>query len=159
MTSRIFKSSMFKTLSSSLPESKSSDPWPCWSYMLSFSSIHTGLHALILLPKPHTLGTWVHIWLVILSHAVMSVMQVFRPLWCWVCLVSLWEMVSHLSRCELIVWGSMLWFEQQLEWWRWFIQSWHVALESAKDQILRVDTPGQHMPPRVQYRMTCLLIR
>jgi hypothetical protein len=32
-------------------------------------------------------------------------------------------------------------------------------LESAKDQILEVDTPGQHVPPRVWYGMTCLLIR
>jgi hypothetical protein len=48
--------------------------------MLSFSSIYTGLHALILLPKPHTLEIWVHTWLVMLSHAVMSVLQVFHPL-------------------------------------------------------------------------------
>jgi hypothetical protein len=39
-----------------------------------------GPHAIILLPKPHTLGMWVHTWLVMLSHAVMSVMQVFHPL-------------------------------------------------------------------------------
>jgi hypothetical protein len=32
-------------------------------------------------------------------------------------------------------------------------------LESAKDRILGVDTPGQHVPPRVPYEMTCLLIR
>jgi hypothetical protein len=50
----------------------------------------------------------------------------------------------------------MLWFEQ---WWRWLIPSWHVVLESAKDRILGVDTPRQHMPPRVRYGMTCLLIR
>jgi hypothetical protein len=52
----------------------------------------------------------------------------------------------------------MLWFEQQLEWWRWLILSWHVVLEFAKDRILGVDTPGQHVPPRVQYEMTYLLI-
>jgi hypothetical protein len=34
-----------------------------------------------------------------------------------------------------------------------------VMLESTKDRILRVDTPGQHVLPRVQYRTTCLLIR
>jgi hypothetical protein len=45
--------------------------------VLSFSSIHTGLHVLILLPKPYTLGIWVHTWLVMLSHVVMSVVQVF----------------------------------------------------------------------------------
>jgi hypothetical protein len=70
---------------------------------LSFSSIHTGLHASILLPKPHTLGICVHTWLVMLSHTVMSVVRAFHPLWCWVWLVPLWEMVSHLSRCELTI--------------------------------------------------------
>jgi hypothetical protein len=53
----------------------------------------------------------------------------------------------------------MLWFEQQLEGWRWLIPSWHVVLESAKDRILGVDTLGQHVPPRVQYGTACLLIR
>jgi hypothetical protein len=32
-------------------------------------------------------------------------------------------------------------------------------LKSAKDQILGVDTLGQHVPPRVWYGTTCLLIR
>jgi hypothetical protein len=32
-------------------------------------------------------------------------------------------------------------------------------LECAKDRILRVDTPGQHVSSRVQYRTTYLLIR
>jgi hypothetical protein len=32
---------------------------------------------------------------------------------------------------------------------------WFVMLESAKDQIMGVDTPGQHVPPRVQYGTTC----
>jgi hypothetical protein len=36
---------------------------------------------------------------------------------------------------------------------------WIVMLESAKDQILGVDTTGQHVPPRVWYGMACLLIR
>jgi hypothetical protein len=35
---------------------------------------------------------------------------------------------------------------------------WSGMLKSAKDRILGVDTPGQHVPPRVQYEMTCLLI-
>jgi hypothetical protein len=52
-----------------------------------------------------------------------------------------------------------MWFEQRLEWCRWLIPSWHVVPEYAKDQILRVDTPGQHVPRRVRYGMTCLLIR
>jgi hypothetical protein len=49
----------------------------------------------------------------------------------------------------------MLWFDQWLEWWRWLILSWHVVLEIAKDRILGVDTPGQHMPPRVRYGTIC----
>jgi hypothetical protein len=32
-------------------------------------------------------------------------------------------------------------------------------LESTKDQILGVDTPRQHVPPRVRYGIACLLIR
>jgi hypothetical protein len=34
-----------------------------------------------------------------------------------------------------------------------------VVLESAKDRILEVDTLVQHVPPRVRYGMTWLLIR
>jgi hypothetical protein len=36
---------------------------------------------------------------------------------------------------------------------------WTVMLESAKDRVLGVDTPGQQVPPRVRYGTTCLLIR
>jgi hypothetical protein len=36
---------------------------------------------------------------------------------------------------------------------------WLVMLKSAKYRILRVDTPGQHVPPRVWYGTTHLLIR
>jgi hypothetical protein len=36
---------------------------------------------------------------------------------------------------------------------------WFVMLESAKDRILEVDTSGQHVPSRVWYGTTCLLIR
>jgi uncharacterized membrane protein len=43
---------------------------------LSFSSIHIGLHASILYLSL-ILRIWVHTWLVMLSHAVMSVVQVF----------------------------------------------------------------------------------
>jgi hypothetical protein len=32
-------------------------------------------------------------------------------------------------------------------------------LESAKDRILGVDTPGQHVSPRVRYELAYLLIR
>jgi hypothetical protein len=31
-------------------------------------------------------------------------------------------------------------------------------LESAKDRVIGVDTPGQQVPPRVQYGTACLLI-
>jgi hypothetical protein len=53
----------------------------------------------------------------------------------------------------------MLRFEQQMKWWRWLIPSWHVVLESGKDRILGVYTLGQHVPPRVRYETTYLLIR
>jgi hypothetical protein len=36
---------------------------------------------------------------------------------------------------------------------------WFVMLESGKDQVIGVDTPGQQVPPRVRYGMACLLIR
>jgi hypothetical protein len=36
---------------------------------------------------------------------------------------------------------------------------WFVMLKSAKDQIVGVDTTGQHVPPRVRYGTAYLLIR
>jgi hypothetical protein len=36
---------------------------------------------------------------------------------------------------------------------------WFVALESAKDLVIGVDTTGQQVPPCVPYGMACLLIR
>jgi hypothetical protein len=36
---------------------------------------------------------------------------------------------------------------------------WFVILEFAKDRVIGVDTPGQHVPPRVRYATTCILIR
>jgi hypothetical protein len=36
---------------------------------------------------------------------------------------------------------------------------WLVMLESAKHQILGVDTPGQYVTPRIRHGTTCLLIR
>jgi hypothetical protein len=36
---------------------------------------------------------------------------------------------------------------------------WLVMLESAKDRVLEVDTPGQQVSPRVRYETACLLIR
>jgi hypothetical protein len=85
----------------------------------------------------------------------------FHLLWYWVWLVSLWEMVSHPSRCELTLVriDAVVWV--RLEWWRRFgfrQVMWLVMLESAKDQILGVDPPGQYVPPRVRYETACLLI-
>jgi hypothetical protein len=37
-------------------------------------------------------------------------------------------------------------------------EMWFVMLESAKDQIMGVDTPGQHVPPCVRYKTACRLI-
>jgi hypothetical protein len=36
---------------------------------------------------------------------------------------------------------------------------WFVKLESAKDQVIGVDTTEQQVPPRARYVMACLLIR
>jgi hypothetical protein len=36
---------------------------------------------------------------------------------------------------------------------------WFVMLESAKDRVIGVDTPGQQVSSRVRYRTACLLIR
>jgi hypothetical protein len=36
---------------------------------------------------------------------------------------------------------------------------WFVMLESAKDQVIGIDTPGQQVLPRVWYGTACLLIR
>jgi hypothetical protein len=51
------------------------------------------------------------------------------------------------SRLELV---EMVGFRQVM---------WIVMLESTKDRVLRVDTPGQQVLPRILYRMACLLIR
>jgi hypothetical protein len=36
---------------------------------------------------------------------------------------------------------------------------WFIMLKSAKDRVIRVDTPGQQVPPHVRYGTACLLIR
>jgi hypothetical protein len=86
----------------------------------------------------------------------------FHPLWCWVWLMSLWEVISHPSRCELTLvrLDAVVW--ARLEWWRRFgfrQVTWLVMLKSAKDRILGVDPLGQQVPPRVWYGTACLLIR
>jgi hypothetical protein len=131
--------------------------------MLSLSSIHIGMHALILLPKPLILGIWFHTWLVMLSHAVSSVIQVFPSLWCWVWLVLLLRvLVFHPSWCEVtvvridvVVWASA----GMVEMVRFYQVMWFIMLEYAKDWALGVDTPGQQVLSHVRYGTTCLLIR
>jgi hypothetical protein len=97
-----------------------------------------------------------------LSHAVMSVVQIF-PSFVMLSLASVFvrdglpsvEMCSDHGEtrcCDLSKVGMVetIGFRQVM---------WFVMLESAKDRILGVDTPGQHMPPHVRYGMACLLIR
>jgi hypothetical protein len=96
-----------------------------------------------------------------LSPAVLRVIQVFSSfmmlsLTC-VFVRVLWSSIRR--DVSWPWWGSMLWFEQWLKWWRSLISSWHVVLESTKYWMLGVDTSGQYVPPRVRYGMTCLLIR
>jgi hypothetical protein len=68
------------------------------------SSSHIGLYALILLPKPYTFRIWVYTWFVMLSHVVLSVVQVFHlyDVEFGLCL-SVRDVVSHPSRCDLTV--------------------------------------------------------
>jgi hypothetical protein len=98
-----------------------------------------------------------------LSHAVMSDVQVFPSLWCWVCLVLLLRVIIfHSSWCEVtmvrinaVIWAwvgmvGTVWFRQVM---------WFVKLKPTKDWVLGVDTPGQQVSPHVWYGTTCLLIR
>jgi hypothetical protein len=52
--------------------------------------------------------------------------------------------LSKIGMVETVVFRQVMWF---------------VMLESAKDRILGVDTPGQYVLPHVRYGMACLLIR
>jgi hypothetical protein len=70
--------------------------------VLSLSNIYTGLHALIGLPKHYTFWIWIYTWLVMLSHTVLSVVQVFHLYDVEYGLyLSVRDMVSHPLRCEL----------------------------------------------------------
>jgi hypothetical protein len=76
--------------------------WPLTIFILCvffFFSSHIGIHALILLPKPHTLGIWVHTSLVMLSHAVLRVTQVFP---CFM-------MLSLACVFVRVLWSSIRW--------------------------------------------------
>jgi hypothetical protein len=108
------------------------------------------------------LRIWVYTWLVLLSHAVISVMQVF-PSFVMLSLacvfvsdglpsVEMWfdrgeDRCCGLSKVGMV---AMVGSCQVM---------WLVMLESAKDRILGVDPPEQHVPPRVRYGTSCLLIR
>jgi hypothetical protein len=129
--------------------------------VLFLSSIHIGLHALIMYLSL-ILRIWVYTWLAMLSHAVMSVVQVF-PSFVMLSLTYIFvsdglpsvEMCFDCGEdrcCDLSKVGMVetFGFRQVM---------WLVMFKYAKDRILGVDTPGQHVPPRVRYGMTCLLIR
>jgi hypothetical protein len=97
-----------------------------------------------------------------LSHAVMRVVQVFPSF-------------VMLSLACVFVRGALpsieIWFDPgkdrccglskvgMVETVGFYQVMWLVMLESTKDWILVVDTPGQHVPPCVRYGMACLLIR
>jgi hypothetical protein len=65
--------------------------------------------------------------------------------------------VSHPPRSEMIVWGSMMCFEQWLEWWRWLISSWHVVLESTTCVITCPVWNG--LPTNYECYRLCVLLR
>jgi hypothetical protein len=105
---------------------------------------------------------WVHIWLVMLSHAAMNVIQVF----------SSFVMLS--LACVFMRDGLpsiKMWFDCDEDRWcglskvglvetiRFCQVMWLVMLKSAKDWILGVDITGQHVPPCVRYAIAWLLIR
>jgi hypothetical protein len=93
----------------------------------------------------------------------MSVVQVF-PSYMMLSLVCVFVRVFDLP--SLVMWDDhdedrccdlskvgvveMVGFHQEM---------WLVMLEPAKNQILGVDTPWQHVPPRARYETTCWLIR
>jgi hypothetical protein len=97
-----------------------------------------------------------------LSHAVMRVIQVF-PSFVMLSLacvfvrdglpsVEMWIDPSEIRCCGLskVEMVEMVRFHQVM---------WLIMLGSAKDRILGVDPPGQHVRPRVWYGTTCLLTR
>jgi hypothetical protein len=97
-----------------------------------FLPLVTHLHALILLHIPCIpIGLGLYL-VALLGPAVMSVVQVF-PSYMMLSLACVFVTVFGLP-------SLMMWF---------------VMLESVKDRILGVDTPRQHVSPRVWYGMAC----
>jgi hypothetical protein len=130
-------------------------------FSFSFYSIHIGQRGLILYLHL-ILRICDNTWLVMLSHAVMSVLQVFPSfvMLSLACIfvsdgcpsIEMWFDHGEDRCCGLSKVGMVeaVGSHQVM---------WLVILESAMDWILGVDTPGQHVPPRVLYGTACLLIR
>jgi hypothetical protein len=117
-TSRISRSSTFKSLSNSYRESKASDPWPYLSYVLSFSSIHFGLHALILYLSLilQDLGSYLVSCAQPCSHECRTNLSILCDAKFGFCIC---KRLSPICRdVSWLWWGSMLWFEHRLERWR-----------------------------------------
>jgi hypothetical protein len=146
MTLRIFRSSTSKTFSSSQWEGKASDPWPHWSYVLSFYSVYWSA-CFNTVTYASYFRICVHTWLVMLSHVVMSVVQVFPSLWCWVWLVL---SVESIGLSSVVMWGDHgeVWCCGLSKVWNGgegcdLHGLWLLMLKSAKDRVLGVDTLGQ----------------
>jgi hypothetical protein len=131
--------------------------------LICFLPLVTHLHALIGLPIPHIpigLGLWV---VDLLSPAVMSVVQVFSS---YMILSLACVFVRVFSLPSLVMWDDHgedrccdLSKVRMVEIVGFCQEMWLVMLESDKDRILGVDTPGQHVSPRVRYGTACWLIR
>jgi hypothetical protein len=123
----------------------------------------THLHTLIGLPIPY-IHIGLDLWLVdLVSPAVISVVQVFisymiLSLACFFVRVfglpsvKMWFNRGEDRCCNLSKIGMVetVGIRQVI---------WIVMLKSAKDWILGVDTPGQHVSPRVRYVTACWLTR
>jgi hypothetical protein len=73
-------------------------------FLLSLSLLFTYWHACFnIVIKALYFRNWVHTWLVMLSHTVLSAVQAFPSLWCWVWLV------SQCERCGLP--SVEMWFD------------------------------------------------
>jgi hypothetical protein len=114
LCSRRFKTIRKKTLSNNKQEARQVtldyiDPMCFLSlvHILAFMLLYCYLSLILL-------GFGFHTWLVMLSPAVLSVIQVFHPLWCWFWLVSLWdccglpsmEMWFDRVRIDAVVWAQ-----------------------------------------------------